>query len=82
MTVLPMTDFDPDKPRTQADYIRAIWHKQSEIASDLAEVKAETKRTNGRVTRLETGAKVAVALIVGVMVGAGVLNLAALLSML
>lgn len=39
------TPFDPE-PHTQNQYLRELW-------KDMKEVRAQTKTTNGRVTRLE-----------------------------
>lgn len=54
--------FDPAPPRTQADYVRETWRLVSE------EVIPRQDKTNGRVTRLEFGALVAL----GISIGLGI----------
>ena len=59
--------FDPDpEPRTQADYIRALWKRQGEHNKLVVEqVIPRLDTTNGRVTRLERGSLIIGGAVIG-----------------
>ena len=63
------------EPKSQGEILRDLWH-------DVKDIKRETKRTNGRVSRLERVMLVVAAAVGGALVMAGVLNFPALLSLL
>jgi hypothetical protein len=78
---MPMsTDSDSEvpailEPKSQAEILRDLWH-------DVKDIKHETKRTNGRVSRIERVLMVAAAAAAGALFTAGVINFPFLLSLL
>jgi len=70
-------EIDPT-PRTQSDYVRAIWRdlqrlkaKHDELQGDVTEIKQQTTLTNGRVTRHDLYFKIVVG--VGAAIGAPII---------